>query len=45
MAKLILAARDGFLDSLVLALAIPAAILSGLGGVIRNFLGVPHGNA
>lgn len=38
MSKLILAARDGFIDSLLLALAIPATILRELASIARKFL-------
>lgn len=43
MSKLMLAAREGFLDSIWLTLAIPAAIVGGLGRVIRAFLVRPAG--
>lgn len=41
MSKLVLAARDGFLDSLMLAAAIPAAIVMGIWKVFRSFLSTP----
>ena len=41
MSKLILAAKDGFLDSLTLAIAIPIAIFVGIGRVVKSFLNAP----
>jgi len=41
MSKLVLAARDGFLDSLTLAVAIPTAIVLGLWKVFKSFLSSP----
>jgi hypothetical protein len=38
MSKLAFAVRDGFVDSLLLAIAIPAAIFSGLRMVAKSFL-------
>jgi hypothetical protein len=43
MSKLMLAARDGFLDSIWLTMAIPAAIVTGFGRVVRAFLIRPSG--
>lgn len=40
MSKLILAAKDGFLDSLTLSIAIPAAIFAAISRVIKSFLNI-----